>query len=60
MTESQIPDFTIVKAKREKAENVFDTRHAARDLDPLLTGEEVWVQDHNTSGSLRSETNNMC
>ena len=58
MTESQlqpqIPDFTIVKNKEEeqrrKQKKVFDSRYAARDLDPLLPGEEVWVRDQNTSG----------
>ena len=57
MTESQlqpqIPDFTIAKNKEEeqrKKQKVFDSRHAARDLDPLLPGEEVRVWDHNTSG----------
>ena len=58
MTESQlqpqIPDFTIVKNKEEeqrrKQKKVFDSRHAAKDLDPILPGEEVWVRDHNTSG----------
>ena len=49
MTEAQlqpqIPDFTIVKNKeveqRRKQKKVFDSRHAARDLDPLLPREEV-------------------
>ena len=47
----QISKFTIVKEEqRGKQKKVFDTRQAARDLDPLLPGEEVWVRDHNTSG----------
>ena len=29
---------------------VFNLRHATKELDPLIPGEEVWVQDHNTAG----------
>ena len=57
MTEAQlqpqIHDFTIVRNKEEeqrRKQKVFDSRHAIRDLDPFLPGEEVWVRDHNTSG----------
>ena len=54
MTEAQlqpqIPDFTIVKNKEEeqrrKQKKVFDSRHAAKDLDPPLPGEEVWIITH--------------
>ena len=52
----QIPDFTTVKAKEEeqrrKQMKVFDSRHSAQELDPLLSGEQVWVEDHNTSGNV--------
>ena len=51
-----IPDFTALKAKEEeqrrKQKKVFDSRHSAQELDPLLPGEQVWVQDHNTSGNV--------
>ena len=51
-----IPDFATVKAKEEeqrrKQKKVFDSRHATRELDPLLPGEQVWIPDHNTSGSV--------
>ena len=60
ITEAQlkpkVPDFTAVKAKEEeqnrKQKKVFDFRHATRELDPLLPGEEVWVQDHNAPGKV--------
>ena len=60
MTEEQlqphVPDFATVKAKEEeqrrKQKKVFDLRHATRELDPLLPGEQVWIPDHNTSGSV--------
>ena len=60
ITETQlkpkVPDFTSVKAKEEeqnrKQKKVFDSRHATRKLDPLLPGEEVWVQDHNAPGKV--------
>ena len=49
-----VPDFTTVKLKEEeqkrKQKIVFDSRHSARNLDPLLPGEKVWIQDHNTEG----------
>ena len=49
ITETQlklkVPDFTAVKAKEEeqnrKQNKAFDSRHATRELDPLLPGEEV-------------------
>ena len=60
ITETQlkpkVPDFTAVKTKEEKQnrkqKKVFDSRHATRELDPLLPGEEVWVQDHSAPGKV--------
>ena len=43
-----VPDFATIKAKEEEKKELFDSRHAVRDLDPLLPGEHVWIQDHNT------------
>ena len=51
----KVPDFAAVKTKEEqnrKQKKVFDSRHATRELDPLLPGEEVWVQDHNAPGKV--------
>jgi len=52
----KVSDFTAVKAKEEeqnrKQKKVINSRHATRELNPLLPGEEVWMQDHNAPGKV--------
>lgn len=51
-----VPDYLTVKAKeqekRKKQKDVFDKRHAVQELDPLLPGEQVWIPDHNSTGTV--------
>lgn len=52
----QIPDYSQLREKeeraREKQKATFDTRHRSQLLEPLLPGEEVWIADQKTQGTV--------
>ena len=56
-----LPDYNALEAKeREKRMNdarSFDKRHGARNLEPLVPGEDVWITDARVQGTVVSTHN---
>ena len=56
-----LPDYNTLEAKeREKRMNdarSFDKRHGARNLEPLVPGEDVWITDARVQGTVVSTHN---
>jgi len=53
-----LPDYNALEAKeREKRRNdakYFNKRHGARNLEPLVPGEDVWITDSRVQGTVIS------
>jgi len=58
------PKYLKVKAKEQekqrKQKDVLDKCHAVQELDPLLPGEQVWIPDHNSTGTVVKPDLIMC
>ncbi|KAJ8355031.1 hypothetical protein SKAU_G00225980 [Synaphobranchus kaupii] len=56
-----LPDYNALETKeREKRRNdarAFDKRHGARNLEPLVPGEDVWITDARVQGTVVSTHN---
>ena len=55
----QVPKFLLVKQKNEilkrKQKKYFDKRHQTTELPTLHPGDEVWIPDHDTRGTIQRE-----
>ena len=56
----KLPDRIALRTKEEwikdRQKRNFDTRHRARSLSPLQTGDAVWVADNEKSGTVVEES----
>ena len=57
-----VPDYTTVKAKddmiKDRQKRNFDSHHGARELEPLSTGNKVWISDLKTHGTVEDNPQN--
>ncbi|KAJ7988618.1 hypothetical protein DPEC_G00311080 [Dallia pectoralis] len=56
-----LPDYNVLEAKeREKRANdaeIYNKRHGARNLKPLVPGEDVWITDARVQGTVLAAHN---
>ena len=56
-----LPDVIRIRKKekelRERMKRNFDKHHEARNLEPLLPGDNVWIPGNNSGGIVQEETN---
>ncbi|KAJ7996477.1 hypothetical protein DPEC_G00237470 [Dallia pectoralis] len=54
-----LPDYNVLEAKEKRANDaeIYNKRHGARNLEPLVPGEDVWITDARVLGTVLAAHN---